>query len=338
MSKDQPIYRPLDFEQVARYLSNEMSTEEAQAFEQQVAASEEWTLEFERIKKTWNASVVKTEINTQLAWQKLDARIKAAESETSNLKLHSAKESTQKSSKTSTWILRVAASLVLLAAVTLGLRYFGQPEVMTFAVSQPGNFELPDGSQAKLNANSEIAFIDDFQGNQRTVSLKGEAFFKVTHNPEKPFVVETGLGSITVLGTEFNVNAVSDSLLEVTCQSGKVQVKGSNGEGMTVLTAGESATLSTKTGALIETKNTAGLYWLNKTLVFKNTDLKTVFKTLSRTFGVKIRVENKSINKCRQTATFSEMEIDQILELIQETHNLTLTKKGTDYEVDGDGC
>lgn len=338
MSKDQPEYRPLDFEQVARYLSNDMSPEEAQTFAQELAASEEWTLEFERIKKTWIASVVTKEIDTASAWQKLDARIKAAESQPSTIKLNPAKESVSSPSRTRQWILRVAASVVLLATVGLGIQYLGQPQMISFAAIEPGSFELPDGSKAKLNSNSEIAFIDDFNGDRRTVSLKGEAFFKVTHNPEKPFVVETGLGNITVLGTEFNVNAVSDTLLEVTCQSGKVQVEGANGEGSTLLTAGESALLSTRTGSLIETQNTSGLYWLNKTLVFKNTDLKTVFKTLSRTFGVKIRVANKTINKCRQTATFTEMEIGDILRLIKETHGLTITQKGTQYEIEGDGC
>lgn len=337
MNKDQPEYRPLNFDDVARYLSNEMSPAEGRAFEQQLAESEALQKEFEHIQKTWDAAVVTPEIDTASAWKKLDARVQSVSNDEKIRSIHRSDQVASKSGN-QRWILRIAASIVLLAAVAIGWQFRGSPETIAYATTQPGSFELPDGSVAQLNASSEITFLEGFDSDERKVSLKGEAFFKVTHNPQKPFVVETGMGSITVLGTEFNVNAVSDTLMEVVCQSGKVRVEGAKGEGAAVLTAGESAFLSTSSGGLIEEKNTGGLYWLNKTLVFKNADLKTVFKTLSRAFNVKIKVKTKSIHNCRQTATFDDMNIDAILGLIKETHGLTLTKKGAEYEVDGQGC
>ena len=94
-------------------------------------------------------------------------------------------------------------------------------------ISTENNYEqveLPDGSIVKLNKNSSITF-DSFD-QERTVSLSGEAFFDVIES-EKPFTVTTEIGSVSVLGTEFNVKSKGDEF-DVEVQSGEVEVKASD--------------------------------------------------------------------------------------------------------------
>lgn len=86
---------------------------------------------------------------------------------------------------------------------------------------------LPDGSEAILNAKSAISFKKRTWNNSREINLEGEAFFKVKKG--KKFVVKTALGDVTVLGTQFNVNLDND-LIEVNCYEGKVKVTASGKE------------------------------------------------------------------------------------------------------------
>src|SRR5690606_2730376 len=84
---------------------------------------------------------------------------------------------------------------------------------------------LPDGSQVWLNAASSITFPVQFPGTKRVVKLSGEAFFDVRHDAAKPFIVQTRLQSLEVLGTSFNVSAYADDgYVKTSLVSGSVRI------------------------------------------------------------------------------------------------------------------
>lgn len=84
---------------------------------------------------------------------------------------------------------------------------------------------LPDGTTVWLNAGSKIYFDNDFAGATREVKLEGEAYFDVTKNPNRPFIVHAGGINIRVLGTVFNVRSYpADKTVETTLIHGLVQV------------------------------------------------------------------------------------------------------------------
>lgn len=85
---------------------------------------------------------------------------------------------------------------------------------------------LPDGTRIWVNENTEIQYPEQFTGNVRTVTLKGEAFFEVAKNPSKPFIITSGAIRTTVLGTSFNVKAYASIQPEVHVRTGKVKVEG----------------------------------------------------------------------------------------------------------------
>ena len=85
---------------------------------------------------------------------------------------------------------------------------------------------LPDGSRAWVNQNTVLEYPEAFAGDERTVTLTGEAFFEVAKDSGKPFIITSGKIKTTVLGTSFNVKAYAGAVPEVSVRTGKVKVQG----------------------------------------------------------------------------------------------------------------
>lgn len=112
----------------------------------------------------------------------------------------------------------VAASIAILFTV---FQLFNSGTTYTTNYGEQMAVNLPDGSEVLLNSKSEISFNESTWSTNRMIELKGEAFFKVQKGSD--FVVSTDKGSVTVLGTQFNVTT-NDDLIEVSCYEGKVKV------------------------------------------------------------------------------------------------------------------
>ncbi len=85
--------------------------------------------------------------------------------------------------------------------------------------------QLLDGSTVWLNAGSKLDYGKDFGGAKREVYLTGEAFFDVTKNPEKPFIIHTNAIDVKVIGTQFNVRCYpTDKMVETSLIKGSVEV------------------------------------------------------------------------------------------------------------------
>lgn len=126
------------------------------------------------------------------------------------------------SGKTSwkSYMFRVAAILVV--GIGLYFSFFNNPEkTISTLASEKTNFVLPDQSEVQLNALSEISFNPNEWENNRHLNLKGEAFFVVAKGQK--FIVDTEVGDVRVLGTQFNVKHRTD-LFEVSCYEGRVEV------------------------------------------------------------------------------------------------------------------
>ena len=87
---------------------------------------------------------------------------------------------------------------------------------------------LADGTTVHLNAGSKPTYPVRFAGKRRVVALEGEAYFDVVKDETRPFIVQTHLGEVTVLGTAFNINAYTDASVYTTLVHGKVQFSSSS--------------------------------------------------------------------------------------------------------------
>ena len=176
----------------------------------------------------------------------------------------------------------------------------GELEMKTISTPRGKDYELvlSDGTVVLLNADSKITFPTRFTGDKRTVKLVGEAYFKVSKNKHRPFIVETGNLYTKVLGTEFNLKAYPHSDVNVTLIKGSVAV---NAEGKEVmLKPGENAEYSEDKDIEVTTVDTEGyIQWKDGYFYFDNVPLIDVVRDLGRWYNVNIEIRNNSLMSYR---------------------------------------
>lgn len=207
-------------------------------------------------------------------------------------------------------VWKVAAVAVLLLA---GYFYFTTLTTsVETGIAQTNSFTLPDASEVTLNADSKITYNKNKWKQNRFLSLEGEAFFKVSKG--NTFKVKTSEGSVTVLGTQFNV-FVRNGLFEVACYEGIVQVNFKDKH--LKLSAGEKLHIEDgKWNSNLVADNSIPS-WLNKESRFEDTTVQLVFKELERQYPVHVSLENIDLTK-RFTGTFTHENLELALQSICE--------------------
>lgn len=187
---------------------------------------------------------------------------------------------------------------------------------------------LPDGSQIVLNACSQLQYPTRFIGNQRQVKLTGEAYFKITPNPEKPFRVHTPEFNIEVLGTEFNVKSyANDHIQSVEVENGKVQVD--LPEDRIRLKKQEQIYLNRKSGEYSKKKRLENqvAVWRKGTLQFHQTPLPDVVRELERRFHCHISFRNGQEFDNLISGEHDSQSLESILESLHYVCGIRYEKK-----------
>jgi len=151
---------------------------------------------------------------------------------------------------------------------------------------------LSDGTKVWLNAASSITYPVAFTGNERKVSITGEAYFEVVHNAAKPFRVQAGNMQVEDIGTAFNINSYSDEpALKTTLVNGSAKVSGN--KDAQVLIPGEQAIVKMNGNAIRVKKVNVDevISWKNGQILFENEDLETIMRQVSRWYDVNIKYQ-----------------------------------------------
>jgi transmembrane sensor len=307
-------------EQLINYITGNIDKDEAAAVRKWIVDSEENRKEFYRLKNIYALSrgaENSPEINSDYLIVK--------------------KKLTRVHEGTLIRMLRQSLKYAAVAAITLLAVYFTNKlqdkepaEVqavlfhqVTVPMGQISEFEFADGTRAWLNAGTTLRIPETGSGNQREVYLEGEAYFDVTKNEEKPFVVYSGLQEVRVFGTAFNIRAYSEmDHIETTLVEGSLGVRHTQMDGMVTLKPGEQFRLSLSGGKNILQKiDTQPLEaWKDGKLIFRNRPLCDIANDLERWYNVKIRFEDEEIKQYRFSGTILKYKpIDQILEAIKLT-------------------
>lgn len=188
--------------------------------------------------------------------------------------------------------------------------------------------KLPDGSIVWLNANSRLVY-NSFSSNLRKVELKGEAFFKVAHNKNAPFIVKTNECDIKVLGTTFNVMAYDEfGRKEITLVEGKVNVVSGNEN--QVLKPGQSLILKDHRMKVTQVNTAQASAWVDNKFNFKDVPLSELMKRLEDWYDVDITLDNLSGREVNYTGTFKNEEtIWQVLDAIKVYTSIEYKKTDT---------
>ncbi len=223
-------------------------------------------------------------------------------------------------------------------------------------VTNHTNHEMPvvleDGSKALLSSQSELRFPAHFTADKREVFLGGEAFFEVSENPERPFLVNAGQITTKVLGTSFLVKAPPGQLsVEVEVKTGKVSVyerdeeiagKSSKKGSGVVLAANHRVTFSGKDKlfltSLVENPVPLPETRTSNRFDFDDTPLVEVVHRLEEAYRIKIEMEKKTLGVCPFTARLSDLDLYEQLDIICATIQGEYDIKGTTILISGKGC
>jgi transmembrane sensor len=306
---------------ITRYLAGEASHDEIVELQAWLVTSKDNLLYFQQLKNIWDNTehnIGEKMINVDKAFNLINKRV------------------TLKSPATSLWYYWKKFAAVLLIPLVLGnLLYFSfrannhltkQEPVYNELFAAFGTrsaLKLSDGTSVWLNSGSSIKYPDRFIGNNRTVILKGEAYFEVESDLKKPFIVETSSLSVKATGTKFNVSGYdSDNEAEVTLVSGKVEVDLTDDKKnikSSKLNINQHFTFNKTNGTTSISDEDTYKYisWKDGKLVFRNEPLSQVVKKISQVFNVDIEIKGKEIQNYSYRATFEDESLTEILKLLK---------------------
>lgn len=220
------------------------------------------------------------------------------------------------------WLYSAAA--VVLLVISFSYLYLNADTTFETSFGEQTTVSLPDGSEVMLNAKTTISFNESSWDSDRTVSLDGEAYFKVQKGEK--FTVTTNSGTVEVLGTEFNVHAHDNTaIFEVKCHEGKVQVT-TKAQQKEILTQG-------KAFAFIQGKLTSWDFnlntptWRDGESDFREMPLKHVIEALQHQYNVQFDIENIDTTQ-RFTGTFSHKNLKLALRTVFDPMEISYTFKG----------
>lgn len=188
---------------------------------------------------------------------------------------------------------------------------------------------LADGTTVHLNAGSKLTYPVRFTGKRRIVALEGEAYFDVAQDESHPFVVQTHLGEVMVLGTAFNVNAYANArVCYTTLVRGKVQFSAPN-VGTVTLQPGEQAIVSANGTEKRTVDLDEYIGWVNGVYNFKNRSLGEIMETFERWYDIHVYYETPDLRDITYSGSLKRYgTINSFLDALELTGDLTYKISG----------
>ncbi|MGO4290626.1 FecR family protein [Chitinophaga sp. RAB17] len=210
------------------------------------------------------------------------------------------------------------------------------PQYNTISTPRGGQYQvvLPDGSQVWLNAASSLRFPVAFTGNDRTVTLTGEAYFEVAKNADKPFIVRTRGMQVNVLGTHFNVMAYPDEgRVKTTLVEGAVSV--SQGNATSLIQPGQQASINDAGTTFMISKPDIEdvMAWKEGEFRFRKTDISMIMRQIARWYDVDIEYKG-DLSGIKLYGSMTRKEnAAQLLELLEQTGMVHFSTNGNKITV-----
>ena len=216
-----------------------------------------------------------------------------------------------------------------------------QPVFHTVKVPVAGeyHFTLSDGTKVWMNSDSELRFPVNFTSNRREIFIKGEAYFEVEPDRERPFIVHANQVSIQVLGTKFNVSAYGESQqVLTTLVQGGVNVKYAGLQ--TELQPGFQAVTDIKAGTMDRREVEVGMYtsWTKGIFEYENMPLSDIAVQLSRWYDVRIIFAAPEFANRRFTGVVRKYDVlNDVLSIIEQTTDVCFIVNGKEIVVKATG-
>lgn len=200
---------------------------------------------------------------------------------------------------------------------------------ITVPPGQRVNLSLSDGTKVYLNAGSTFTYPSLFADNTRKVKLDGEAFFEVSPDKERPFVVHTQVCDVEVLGTKFNVDAYDkEKNFSAALMEGRIKVRNNNRPTHIVdLYPDQKVTLSGENLAVSHIADYDIYRWKDGLICFKDLNFIHLMKRIEKYYGIELVIENPSLSKHSFSGTFRISDgIENLLRVLQKDVDYRYTR------------
>jgi ferric-dicitrate binding protein FerR (iron transport regulator) len=245
------------------------------------------------------------------------------------------------------WRWASVASIIIMAAVISVLFYWG--DLISPKTAEPGTsssyftystaagqqqvLTLPDGTKIRMDENTTL-LVSRHSQDSSIVTLKGEAYFQVTHDPDHPFIVKANGALIRDIGTRFNVKTdTTNHNVQVAVIQGEVVLKKAGKDHLTsaALTKNHFGTLNLKNNQIIIEKGAAKNYlsWKTHKLIFNGEPLGKISRQLERLYDVKIRFKSDQLKNVKLTAQLDRNELKTVLKIIAHTLDIHYRMSGS---------
>lgn len=331
-------------ELIVRFLQQDINEEELRCLEAWLEEDTEHKSYFFGLKSISDSSrrsfFSQKDVN-EASWQKMVARMnKGNEKISSYSKLRTR----------DLWLSSVKYAAIIVLAVGLGWgihafhgstqsSYLAKEDVTYNEIhvqkgGRANTLILSDGTKVVLNAATTFRYPASFNGEYRQVYLDGEAYFEVTENEKKPFVVKLDKQDITVLGTTFNVQAYDNETYSVvTLLSGRVMLESFNESGESTgrmfMKPDQRALSDNISGSVSLSDVDASLTntWINGEYKFKDEPLSSIVKRLENYYNVEIHLDDKHLEQIKYTGTFSlDQDIQEVIRIIDYEKQFTFKR------------
>nr|WP_321407999.1 FecR domain-containing protein [uncultured Carboxylicivirga sp.] len=296
-------------ELIVKHLTNSLTSDEGEQLNSWLNLSSDNQVYFEEVQAVWNHS------SNIMAFDAIDVEEDykqfASKVGFTNEKMIGKKVSFS--------FRNIAAMLLPLIAVSVALTLYqttpGFGKWVAFSSSnEVESIVLPDNSMVDLNTHSKLVFEKSFDGRQRRLKLHGEGFFKVTKNPEQPFVVKVGNTEVKVLGTAFYLEETGvNGATNLIVTEGRVMF--SSNEKNVIVSKGESASFINGEFEKVNDTPLNRMSWRTGVIEFEKTGMKEVLQTLKDHFTEDIEeIENKAEVTDRViTSKFNSPKLEEVL-------------------------
>lgn len=322
---------------IGKFLSGEATPEEIallDAWVQQSEVNKKYLDQFQFVFEKSSHVREWQSFDTDAAWSKVKA----------NLKKKDAPVIPMHSNRWNPWILRIAASIIIVLGIGLFVYRNSQTStdlpthIEVVAEKKAVSDTLPGGSGVFLNKQTKLAYQYDKKKRTHRVKLKGEAYFNVIHTEEERFIVETQDVFIRDIGTSFNVKAYPESnTVEVVVESGEVILYTADNPGIHLRASGKGVYNKVTKQFTIDEPEANVLAYKTKFFVFTSTTLESVAQALNEVYDAKLIIPDH-LKHCQLTVSFRNEDIQEIANVIAETLNLTVRQENGSFILEGQGC
>ena len=322
-----------DWPRLARYLAGEASPAERAELERWLAADPRHRALLDDARRRWDAAAAdRPSFDVDSAWASVSGRMDESSS--------ARPSRTRPSIFVQPAVAMAAAVVILIGGVTLW-RTLSRTDATgaSFVAgrvdrTRPGErrtIDLPDGTQVTLAVGSELRVARDYGSTSRQVALEGEAFFRVTHDEARPFIVRAGNATAEDLGTEFVVRAYpgSDSV-RVVVTSGRVALAARD-DLRAVLDSGQLGVIAGGAAPVVvrEADLTPYLAWRDGRIVFRDVPLSAVATELGRWYDASFVVADSATAAKHLSVELSAADsLDEVLRVVSLSVGVRYERRG----------